>query len=137
MATYVGGDITEITYNHPVLGSGIILVKSSEDNTYDLGGVRGNDDANMVTGAGDNIRQLNNRGWRVNVTVANDMNVNLEMEKLVALAGHPVEADWTISHINGSIYGGKGAPLGDLTLNVNKSTFPLVLGGGRSLKKLA
>lgn len=134
---YIGGDITEITWNHPILDSGRILVKASEDNTYDLGGVRGNDDANSVTGAGDNIRQLNNRGWRVNVTIANDMNVGLELEKINALAASPIEADWTISHINGSIYGGKGAPVGDLSLNTNKSTFALVLGGGGKLAKLA
>jgi len=135
---YVGGDITEVTWNHPTLGSGRILVKASEDNTYDLGGVRGNDDANAVTGSGENIRQLNNRGWRVNLAnVANDMNVDLDIEKINALAADPQEADWTFSHINGSVYGGKGAPLADIVLNTNKSTFPIVIGGGKKLIKLS
>lgn len=134
---YVGGDITEVTFNHPTLGSGVLRVKASEDNTYDLGGIRGNDDANQVTGVGDNIRQLNNRGWRVNLNVAWDMNINLDLEKINSLAADPVEAQWTISSINGSIYGGLGSPLGDLTGNVNNATFPLIIGGGGKLEKKA
>ena len=33
----VGGDIVELTFNHPTLGSGIIFPKSAEDSTFDLG----------------------------------------------------------------------------------------------------
>jgi hypothetical protein len=134
---YVGGDITEITWNHATLGSGVLRIKGSEDNTYDLGGVRGNDDDNQVTGVGDKIRQLNTKGWNVNVTVAWDMNVNLDLEKINALAADPVEAEWTITSINGSIYGGFGAPVGDLVGNVNNATFPLKIAGGRKLEKKA
>lgn len=134
---YVGGDITEITWNHPTLSSGVIRIKASEDNTYDLGGVRGNDDDSQVTGVGDKIRQLNTKGWSVNVTVAWDMNVGLDLEKLNTLAGDPVEANWTVTHINGSIYSGLGSPVGDLVGNVNNATFPLKLAGGRKLEKVA
>lgn len=134
---YVGGDITEITWNHPTLGSGVLRVKASEDNTYDLGGVRGNDDDSQVTGVGDKIRQLNTKGWNVSVTCAWDMNTNLDLEKMNELAADPVEADWTITSINGSIYGGKGSPVGDLAGNVNNATFPLKIAGGRKLEKKA
>lgn len=134
---FTGGDITEITVNHPTEGSVVLQVKASEDNTYDLGGVRGNDDANMVTGSGTTIRQLNNFGWRVSVNIAWDMNNQLDLQKVVRMAGTPEEGDWTVSSINGSVYGGKGAPLGDLVANVNNATFPMVIGGGGQLKKIA
>lgn len=134
---YVAGDITEITWNHSTLGSGVLRVKASEDNTYDLGGVRGNDDDSQVTGVGDKIRQLNTKGWNVSVTVAWDMNVNLDLEKINALAADPIEAEWTITSINGSIYGGFGSPVGDLVGNVNNATFPLKIAGGRKLEKKA
>lgn len=134
---FVGGNITELTCNHPTEGSVVLQVKAAEDNTYDLGGVRGNDDANFVTGNGTTIRSLNMRGWRVNVTVAWDMNTQLDLQKVVRMAGSPLEGDWTITSINGSIYGGKGSPLGDLSANVNNATFPMVIGGGGELKKIA
>ena len=132
----VGGDIIEVTYNHPTLGTGTILPKSGEDSTFDLGGFRGNDDANMVTGSGESIRQLNNARWSFEVTVAWDMNTKSELEKITALAGDPVEADWTITHINGTVYGGKGAPVGDQQGNGNAATFTLKVSGGGKLKKI-
>lgn len=135
--SYVGGDIRELTCNHPDEGSVVLKCKAAEDNTYDLGGVRGNDDANNVTGAGESIRTLNNRGWRVNVTVAWDMNTAQDLQKVVRMAASPEEGDWTVTSINGSIYGGKGSPLGDLQANVNNATFPLVIGGGGQLKRIA
>ena len=135
MATYTGGDITEITWNHPTLGSGILRVKASEDNTYDLGGLRVNDDANQLTGDGTNIKQMNQHRWFVNVTCAWDMNINLDLEKINALAAAPISATWTITSINGSIYGGVGDPVGDLAGNVNNVTFPLTISGGGKLAK--
>ncbi len=133
----VGGDITEITYNHPTLGSGVIFIKAAEDSTFNLGGVRSNDDMNGIDGGGRMITQLNRQRWSVDVTVAWDMNVNLDLEKLSALAGDPLDADYTISHINGSIYGGTGRPVGDIAGNGNAATFPLKLSGGGVLKKQA
>lgn len=133
----VGGDISEITWNHPTLGTGVIFPKAGEDSTYDLGGFRSNDDNGAVDGGGNMIDQINRVRWSLEATIAWDMNVNLEMEKLVALAKHPLPADWTISHLNGTVYGGKGKPVGDLAGNGNKATFPLKLAGGAGLKKIS
>jgi hypothetical protein len=132
----IGGDITEITYNHPTLGSGVIYPKAAEDSTINPGGFRGNDDNNMVDGGGRNIRQLNRSRWSVETTVAWDNNVGLELEKMVALAGDPVEADWTITHISGTVWGGTGAPVGDMDGNGNQATFTLKISGGGKLNKL-
>lgn len=134
---FVGGDIIEVTYNHPTLGSGRFLPKSGEDSTYDLGGFRGGDDANMVTASGSNIKQLNNVKWSFEVKVAWDANTNEELEKLTALAGDPVDADWTMTSINGTVYGGKGAPVGDMQANGNDATFTLKVSGGGKMKKIA
>lgn len=134
---FVGGNITEVICDHPELGTVVLKIKASEDNTYDLGGVRGADDQNMVTGSGESIRSLNQVGWRVKLNVAWDMNVGLELQKVKDLAGSTVEGTWTVSHINGSVYRGKGSPVGQLEANVNQATFSLTIGGGGELKKLA
>lgn len=132
----VGGDIRELTYQHPTLGSGVIFAKAAEDSTFDLGGFRSNDDANMVDGGGNMIDQINQVRWSVETTVSWDMNNRDELSKLVELAGSPVQADWTISHINGTVYGGKGKPVGDLQGNGNAATFTLKVSGGGALKKI-
>lgn len=132
----IGGDILEITFNHPTLGSGIIFAKSAEDSTYDLGGFRENDDANMIDGGGNFMSQLNRVRWSFEVVVAWDMNDVKTLEKLTQLSGSPVQAEWTISHINGTIYGGTGKPVGDMQGNGNAATFTLKISGGGALKQI-
>lgn len=132
----VGGDITEITYNHPVLGSGTIFPKAGEDTTWDLGGFKSADDNQMIDGGGNMIDQINRGRWSVEAVAAWDMNSRTELEKLTALSGHPVLADWTFSHVNGTVYGGKGKPVGDLAGNGNQATFPIKIAGGGSLRKI-
>jgi hypothetical protein len=131
----VGGDIIEIGYNHPVLGSGTIFPKAAEDSTYDLGGLRSDDEANGVDGSGEPIRKMNRVRWSFEVSVAWDMNTREDLEKLTALAAHPQEASWTFSHINGTVYGGKGFPVGDMNGNANAATFKLKVAGGKKLSK--
>lgn len=131
-----GGDITEITFNHPTIGSGIIFPKANEDSTYDTGGFRSNDDANMVAGNGEMIDQMNRVRWSLEAVIAWDMNTRNDLEKLVELAESPVEAEWTITNINGTVYGGTGKPVGDMQGNGNAATFPLKIAGGNKLKKI-
>jgi hypothetical protein len=132
----VGGDIIEATYNHPTLGSGVFYPKSSEDSIFDLGGFRGSDDANMVDGGGRNIRQINQVRWVFESPVAWDMNTDNELQKLTDMAKNSQEADWTFTHINGTVWSGKGAPVGDISGNGNQSTFTLKISGGGALKKI-
>jgi hypothetical protein len=132
----VGGDIIEITYNHPTLGSGVIFPKASEDSTYDLGGFRSNDDASMIDGGGNMIDQLNRVRWSFEVAVAWDMNNRSDLDKLTELSGSPVQSEWTFSHINGTVYGGTGKPVGDMQGNGNAATFTLKVSGGGKLKKI-
>ena len=133
----VGGDILELSYNHPTLGSGTIFAKSAEDSNFDLGGFRNDDDANGIDGGGTVIKKLNRVRWSFDVSVSWDMNNRNELEAVVAMAGDPQEAEWTISHINGTVYKGTGSPVGDLVGNGNSATFPLKLGGGGKLVKIS
>ncbi len=130
-----GGDILEITWNNPNQGSGVCFAKAAEDGTFNLGGVRANDDMNGIAGSGEVITTLNRQRWSIDTTIAWDMQVAGTLEKLSALAGDPAETDFTISIINGAIYSGKGRPVGDLAGSSNTSTFPLKLSGGGILQK--
>ncbi len=132
----VGGDIIEITFNHPTVGSGVILPKANEDSTFDTGGFRSNDDVNMIAGNGEMIDQMNRVRWSLETVIAWDMNIRGDLEKLVELAESPVEAEWTITNINGTVYGGTGKPVGDLQGNGNAATFTLKISGGNKLKKI-
>lgn len=132
----IGGDIIEITFNHPTLGSGIIFPKAAEDSEFDLGGFRSNDDDEGVDGSGEMIDQLTQKRWSFSGTIAWDMNTREDLEKLTLLAGDPVQADWTVTHINGAVYGGKGKPVGDMKGNGNAATFPLKIAGGGKMKKI-
>ena len=62
--SYVAGDILEITYNHPVTGSGTLYCKANEDSQVDKGGYRSEDDDAMVTGDGQIIDKINRKRWK-------------------------------------------------------------------------
>lgn len=131
-----GGDISEVTWNHPTLGSGTLFPKSNEGNTYDVGGIRTGDDANMISGAGTPIYQMNRQRGFFEIVVENDQNVRGDAELMAELAADPVEADWTFSVLNGTTWGGKGKPVGDIAPDINASTFTLKVAGG-GFKKIS
>jgi hypothetical protein len=133
----VGGDITEITVNHPTLGSRIFFAKANEGNTYDVGGIRTEDDADSIDGGGNPIWKKNRKMGFFEVVVANDQSQSVPDADFVAtLAADPVQADWTFSIINGSVYGGSGKPVGDIQPNVNDATFTLKVLGA-TFKKIS
>lgn len=132
----VGGDILEVTVNHPTLGTKTFSPKAGEDSTFDLGGFRTNDDANGITAKGDLISQLSRVRGSFECVVTNDMNSGLELEFITSLTGDPTDADWTISHINGSVYKGKGRPVGDIQAAGMATTFTLKVACS-ALKKIA
>lgn len=134
---YVGGDILEITYNHPIEGAGSLFLKSNEDGTIDPGGHRSNDDQNMITGDGQFIDQMNRvRGFFESPPVAWDMIDRDELNKLANMAASPILADWTITSISGTIWGGKGKPVGDIQGNTNQSTVGLKIAFSGKLQRL-
>lgn len=136
MASAVGGDIIEVAFSHPTLGSGTIFPKAGEDSTFDLGGFRTDDGDDQVDGSGQMIQKLTRTRWSFEVTVAWDNNNRQELEKINLLSASAVQATWTISHVSGAVYKGTGKPVGDLKGNGNAATFPLKVAGGSILKKI-
>lgn len=133
---FIGGDVLEITFNHPTLGDGTFYLKSGEDVSYDLGGFRSEDEMGAVAGNGEMIDKLNRKRWMIEAPVAWDMNGNDELQILSNLAADPEPATFTISHINGDVRKGKGKPVGDLPGEGQSSTIPVKLSGGGTLKKI-
>lgn len=133
---YIGGQLTEITWSHPDLGTGTIAPKSNEDSTLDTGGIRSDDEANGIAGDGTAIRKMNIIRWMVETTVANDTNVGKQLEKLAALAGNPKEATFRFTHINGSVYSGSGFPVGDIQASLGNATVKIKFAGSNTLKKI-
>jgi len=93
----VGGDITEITFDHPTIGSGSFFPKANEGNTFKPGGIMANDDANQVGGDGEMIVQLNRTLGHFEVLCVNDMNIRDDISKAQELQGDPVNTDFTVS----------------------------------------
>jgi|SRR5882762_882066 len=136
MAQATGGDVLEITYNHPIIGTGKLFPKSAEDCTLDPGGIRTTDDKNMADGAGRQIKQMNRVLWSFAGPVSWDANIANELAQLQKLAASPINADYTISWINGTVWGGTGSVVGDLEGNTNAATVDIKLSGGGELSKI-
>lgn len=131
------GDILEVTYNHPTLGSGTYFPKAAEDSSFDPGGFRSGDDANAITGSGSMIDTINRSRWSFEVPIEWDSSTDDELVSLRQLAADPVLADWTVRRINGSVYRGTGKPVGDIVGNGNAGTIPLKVSGGGIMEKVA
>lgn len=136
MPKYSGGDLLEITCNHPTLGNFTFATKSNESYTMDPGGRRSNDDANMVTGNGDFIDQINNVRWSFEGPLVVDFNSGNEVDNLPALAESSELGTWTFSHISGVVFRGRGKFVGDIQVDTNNAQLTAKLAGGGRLEKL-
>tara|TARA_R110002049_G_scaffold224712_3_gene396486 strand:+ start:830 stop:1237 length:408 start_codon:yes stop_codon:yes gene_type:complete len=135
MANFIGGDILEIVVQHTI-GEFRFQAKSNESFTLDPGGVRTNDDANQVTGSGDMIQQKNRVRWSFEGPIAVDPISSNEFDNLSKLAAHPELGTWTISHISGTIYKGRGTVVGDLAVDTNAAQMTLKVSGSGKLEKI-
>lgn len=136
MPIYQGGDTLEITCNHPTLGSLKFATKSNESYTLDPGGYRSNDDANSLTGGGTFVDQVNRVRWLFEGVFMTDFSSNNELDVLPELAASAELGTWTISHISGVVWTGKGKPVGDLQADTNTAQMTVKLSGGGKLVKL-
>lgn len=136
MPQYSGGDLIEITCNHPSLGSFTFATKSNESYTLDPGGFRSSDDANMVTGNGSFIDQVNRVRWSFEGPLMADFISNNEIENLPELASSAELGTWTFTHISGVVWRGKGKFVGDLQVDTNTAQITAKLAGGGKLEKL-
>ena len=79
---------------------------------------------------------MNTKRWEFETVIGWDSNVNDEVTVLNNLAGSPLETDFTFTHNNGTIWGGKGSPVGDVKGEGNKATIKVKFSGGGKLVKL-
>lgn len=136
MAEILGGDIIEITYNHPTIGTGTFSVKAGEDASMSTGGVRTNDDASSVTSNGRNIKILNVQRWWFSLGIGWDLNDADELEVCSQLAADPIDSVFTFDHIGHSVRTGSGSIVGDLEGNSQSASIALKFSGGGRLTKL-
>ena len=135
---FTGGDVLEIGYNHPVIGSGKLFVKADEDATIHRGGYMSEEDRSAITGDGQFIDSMKRQRPRYESgPVAWDMTDVDEQDKLIKLQESPVLADWTIQHISGAIFAGKGKPVGELPGNLKAATLGLNLEFEGRLEKIS
>lgn len=125
----VHGDISEVRYNHPTLGSGIFFPKANEGNVFDPGGLRNNDDTSMVAGNGNVMFQKNRIAASFTVLIENDSVSRKDYAKVQALQASSANADFTITHVNGSVWKVTGQPVGAIEVDVNAGTFSLKVVG--------
>ena len=130
----VGGDITELRVNHPTLGSLVFEVRANEGNTYDPGGFRANDDANAISTNGKPIKSISRVRAELNVMVVNDQNIVDTADFLSKLSGNPVDGDYTITMINGTVWKMKGSPVGDIKPDLLTSTVTVKFAGNTYAK---
>jgi len=102
----------------------------------DPGGLKATDDAQMITGNGVPIFSIQNSRWKFTCTALWDMNGENELLKIVEMSGNPVDADWTVTNTNGTVWGMKGRPVGDYEGNMFAANFTLTLSGGGGIKKI-
>jgi hypothetical protein len=128
MAT--GGDIIEITVQHPTLGTAKFYPKAAEGSTYDLGGPRSKADKNSIDGSGRAIRTMNNTLASFKAKVAWDMNNRQDLETLSDLSASTDVSTWTFTNINGIAYVlTNGFPVGDITGDGNDSLIDIEFNG--------
>lgn len=129
---FLGGDITEVVCKHPSLGDFRFQTKSNESYTMDKGGYRNNDDSNQITGGGQAIYQKNRVRWSFEGPILEDLTNN--EKSLEELAESSEEGTWIFTHINGSIWQGKGTVVGDLQTDTNNVQKAMKIAGGGKLE---
>ncbi len=132
MAT--GGDVLEINTNHPTVGTFTVFPMAEEDSTFDPGGFISEDNATGVDGSGAMVDVMTRKRWMLECVVSWDMNDRKDLEKMKQVAESVQPATFTISHVNGTVWKGKGKPVGDLQ-GSGKGTFTLKLSGGGKMEQ--
>jgi hypothetical protein len=126
----IGGDVAEITYNHPTLGTGNFQPIAGEDNTFQPGGLVNNDDAASITADGQIVVDKSRIRGSFEVVVVNDMNTREDLTRAKSLVADTAPAQWTISLINGTVWAGVGVIVGELDGSIKQSRFTLKIAAG-------
>lgn len=134
--SFVGGDFEEIHGSHPEYGQMRFYPKANEAFNIVFGGIVSNDDENGTTSAGDMIDQMNNTRWSCEGPIAIDFRGSQEEIFLNNISKSPELTTWTLTHISGAVWRGKGKPVGTRTYDTNAGTLPLKISGSRRLESI-
>lgn len=131
----IGGDLLQITVQHPTAGSKIIYGVAGESTTIKLGGIE-NEDNGAVDGGQNLIISKRNVAGYIQGPFANDNRAaQAEFEFMQVVAASPVEAVFTFAYIDGEIYSGSGTPVGEITLDAKAATFQMKVTSGRGFTR--
>lgn len=136
MATYLGGDITEISCSHPTLGDFRFSTKGDESYEVDFGGFRNDDDDSAITGNGKKIGKKTQTRWSFSGPLMVDMKNKVETNNIPKLAESDEDATWTFTHISGAIWKGEGEIVGELKIDTNTAQMPVKVSGGGKLEEI-
>ena len=132
----IAGYLTEITVNHPTVGSAVFYTVQDSDATIDTGGIRSADEMGGVDTGGRMIDQKTLNRWMVGCEMSNAVNSTQEMEKLAAIAASSEEGEWTFAHISGVVFRGKGQVVGDIAPNLTTAKMAVKFSGGGQLARI-
>lgn len=122
--TIIAGYFTGVKCQHGTVGNLNFDLKSGEDSELDRGGDRIVDDENNRTSSGQLILQYESKQPYIQFTSVTDAETEDYIQDLI-----PASADelpvWTLTHISGRVYSGKGVIVGDVKPNNNAGTVQL------------
>lgn len=131
----IGGDLLEISVQHPTAGSKIIYGVAGETTTIKLGGVE-NEDNGAVDGGQNLIVSKRLVPGHIQGPFANDNRSALaEFEFIQNVAASPEEAVFTFRYIDNEVYSGSGTPVGEITLDAKAATFTMKIVSGRGFTR--
>jgi hypothetical protein len=124
MASVTGGDLKEVRFNNPDVGSGKFSSKSGETHTLMLDYYRTDDDDTNIDSSGNLLNLKSLKPGAYEFTIVNDeRNPNRqELETLVALSGSFTDTTWSFTSVNGIAYTATGNVVGDISLDRSKAT---------------
>lgn len=135
--SYLGGDLTEIFVSHPEFGEHRFAPKANESFTIIRGGIVSNDDESGITGNGQMIDQMNMTRWSVEGSIAVNVIDDKDTDIITKLSGSPTLGTWTFTHISGTVYQGKGKPVGAHEVDTNTALCTLKVSGAGKLGKIS
>lgn len=132
----VSGNLTEISVSHPDVGDAVFFVTPGTDSNYNLGGLTSEDTEEGVDSGGRTILKKTFKRWSFETSISWDQTTD-ELGILQSLSDSTVEGIYTFTHINGTVYKGKGSVVGPIVGNGMSATIPIKFAGGGSLEKIS
>ena len=131
----VAGDFTEISYNHPTLGTGFFYPVAGEDGSLDTGGFRTEDDNQAIAGNGEAIDKMKRTRWSYEDTLKWDMSGVNDIDMLTKMTASVHHAVFTFTHVSGAVWQATGKPVGDIVGSGQNASIPIKFSGGGVAKK--